>query len=97
MMGSQDQLLEIAHRKERLIARAEAQRVAVAASFRGLQRPIGMVDSGLAAARFLGGHPLLVAAIVATVTIFRRRGLVAVAGRAFSAWRLVRAVSTWVA
>jgi hypothetical protein len=97
MSRAQDQLVEIARRKARLIARAEAQREAIAASFRAMQRPIGAIDRGMEVARFLRGHPLLVAAIVATFAIFRRRGLLSITGRAFSAWRLWRAVSAWAA
>lgn len=97
MSRSRDQLIEIARRKERLIARAAAQRVTVAVNFQALQRPIGVLDRGMEVARFFRKHPLLVAAAVATFTIFRRRGLFSVAGRALSAWRLWRAVSAWVA
>lgn len=97
MSRTRDQLVEIARRKERLVARAESQRMAVAADFRALQRPIGIIDRGVEVARFLRGHPLLVAAIVTAFTIFRRRGLLSVAGRALSVWRLWRAVSAWAA
>jgi hypothetical protein len=97
MSRARDQLIELARRKERLIARAEAQRTAVVASFRSLQGPIGIVDRGVDIARFLRGHPLLVTAIVATFTVFRRRGLLSMAGRALSVWRVWRAVAAWVA
>ena len=97
MNGMQDQLIEIARRKERLIARAASQREAIGASFRQLQGPIGVVDRGLEIARFLRGHPLLVAAVIAAVVAFRRRGLVSVAGRALSVWRVWRAIAAWSA
>lgn len=97
MNGMQDQLIEIARRKERLIARAALQREAIGMSFRQLQGPIGVVDRGLEIARFLRGHPLLVAAVVAVVAAFRRRGLVSIAGRALSIWRVWRAIAAWSA
>lgn len=97
MSQLQDRLIEIARRKERLIARAEAQRAAIGASFRQLERPIGIIDRGLEIARFLRGRPLLVATVVALVVALRRRGLLSLAGRALSAWRLWRSVSAWMA
>jgi len=94
-MINPEQLIELARRKERLIARAESQRMAVGTSFRELQAPIAIVDRGLAVGRFLRAHPVLVVALVGAVTVFRRRGLVSVAGRALTAWRLWRSLSAW--
>jgi len=91
------QLIEIARRKERLSARAESQRAAIGANFRQLQGPIGVVDRGLEIVRFLRGHPLLVATVIAVVVAFRRRGLASLAGRAFSVWRIWRSVAAWSA
>ncbi len=95
MNDIQDQLIEIARRKERLIARAESQRAVIGESFQQLQGPIGVVDRGLDIARYLRRHPLLVAAVIAAVMAFRRRGVVSLAGRALSAWRIWRSVSAW--
>ena len=97
MSRIQDQLIEIARRKERLIARTGLQRVAIGANFRQLAGPIGVVDRGLEFVRFLRGHPLLVTALIAAVVAFRRRGLVTLAGRALSVWRIWRSVSAWSA
>jgi hypothetical protein len=97
MTRTRDQLVDIARRKERLIARAEAQRAALRMNFRQLQGPIVVVDRGLEIARFLRAHPLLVAAFVGAFTVFRGRGLLSIAGRALSAWRLWRSLSALVA
>lgn len=97
MSRLQDRLIEIARRKERLIARAEAQRAAISTSFRQLERPISVIDRGLEIVRYLRGHPLLVATAVTIMMAFRRRGLLSLAGRALSAWRLWRSVSAWMA
>ena len=97
MSRIQDQLIEIARRKERLIVRAEAQRVAIGASFRQLERPISVIDRGLQIVRFFRERPLLLAAVVTIVVAFRRRGLLSLARRALGAWRLWRSVSAWVA
>lgn len=91
----EQRLIEIALRKGRLIARAEAQRAAIGQSVVQLRGPIEIADRGLAAARFLRAHPVLVAAAVAAVVALRGRGLLSLAGRAFSVWRLWRTVSAW--
>jgi hypothetical protein len=95
MSRIQDELIEIARRKERLIARTAAQRAAIGESFLQLQGPIGVVDRGLEIARFLRGHPLLVAAVVAAVVAFRRRGVVSLVGSLLTAWRLWKSMSVW--
>jgi len=93
MIRFQDQLIEIARRKERLIGRAGSERAIIGTSIRQLQGPIGVVDRGLEVASFLRRHPLLVAAIIAAIAAFGRRRLVSVAGTAISVWRLWRSVS----
>ena len=90
-----DRLIEIVRRKERLIARAEAQRGAIAVAFQQLRRPVGILDRGLEVARYLRAHPVLVAALVAALVVFRRRRLISLAGTALTAWRLWRSVSRW--
>lgn len=97
MIRTEDRLIEIARLQERLIARAEAQRAVIEESFRQLHGPIGLVDGGLAVASFLRAHPALVAAVVAALVAFRRRGLFSLAGRAVAVWRLWRSVSAWSA
>lgn len=93
MISTEERLIDIARRKERLSARAQAQRLAVAGNVRDLQEPLTVVERGWSIVRFLLGHPVLVAAGVAGLVAFRGRGMMGLAGRAFSAWRLWRAVS----
>jgi hypothetical protein len=93
---AQEQLIAIARRKERLSARAQAQRRAIAASFQDLGRPIGVADRVLEAGRFLRAHPVLVAAAATALFVLRGRSLVGLAGRAFSAWRLWRTISAMI-
>jgi hypothetical protein len=97
MNSLQNQLIDIARRKQRLIERAESRRAAIGASFRQLQAPISVIDRGLELVRFLRRHPLLVTAMIAAVVAFRRRGLSSLAGRALSVWRIWRSVSAWSA
>jgi hypothetical protein len=95
MSRFQDQLIEIARRKERLIARAGSERAVIGASIRQLQGPIGVADRGLEVARFLRAHPLLVVTVIAAVAAFGRRSLISLAGSAISVWRIWRSVSAW--
>ena len=97
MSRFQDQLIEIARRKERLIVRSGSERAIIGASIRQLQGPIGVVDRGLDIVRFLRRHPLLVATVIAAVAAFRRRSLVTLAGSVLSVWRIWRSVSAWSA
>jgi len=89
--------IELARRKERLIARAEAQRTGIAASFEGLRTPIAVADRALAVACFFKEHPLLLAAVIAAATALRRRNLIGLLGRGLAAWRAWRWLSAWSA
>jgi hypothetical protein len=88
-------LVEIARRKERLIARCAAQRVALAGTVQDLKGPIALLDRALAAGRFVRSHPLLLAAAVAAAVALRQRAPVGLAARALAAWRLWRALAGW--
>ena len=88
-------LVAIVRRREHLIARCAAQRNAVAGVFRDLERPIAVADRALAVVRFFRAHPLLVLAAVAVVVGLRRRGVLPLAARALTAWRMWRGFSTW--
>jgi hypothetical protein len=92
-----DSLIDIARRKERLIARGQAQRAAIAEDFRQLRQPIGVIDRGLAVVRFLRAHPAIVGIVVAAVVVLRGRGLVSMAGRGLTVWRIWRSLSAWSA
>jgi hypothetical protein len=97
MKSTDELLIDIARRKERLSARAQAQRGAIAVSFGELREPIGIADRAVGIARFLRAHPVLVAVAAAALVVFRGRGLAGLAGRAYSAWRLWRTVAAWSA
>ncbi len=87
--------IDLARRKERLSSRAQSQRIAVAAAFYGLEQPMAALDRGVDAARYLRGHPLLLAASAAVVVIASRHGLIRWAGRGMLVWRLWRSVRRW--
>lgn len=88
-------LVELARRKERLIARTAAQRTIIADAYQRWQKPAGLVDRGLAVVRFLKSHPLLFAIAVAAAAAAGRRKLVRWAGRGWVAWRTVRTLGAW--
>lgn len=90
-----DDLIEIARRKERLIARCAAQREGIAGAVRELRQPIAIADRVYSTALFLRAHPVLVVAAAAAVVALRRRNLLALAGRGLAVWRVWRVVSAW--
>lgn len=88
-------MMEVALHKERLIARAGAQRAAISDGFRQLQGPIEIADGAVSVVRYLKAHPVLVAVAVAVLVALRGRGLLSITGRLFTLWRLWRTVSAW--
>jgi hypothetical protein len=91
-----DDLIEIARRKERLVARCAAQRGTIAEAFRDLEGPVKVVERALSVTRFLRAHPVAVAVVVAGLVVFRRRSVLGLATRALAVWRMWRAVIPWL-
>ena len=91
-----DDLTEIRRRKERLIARCAADRVAIAEAFHNLRGPIAVVERAMAVTRFLRSHPLIVAAVVAGLIGFRRGSVAGLVTRGLAVWRTWRAISPWL-
>jgi hypothetical protein len=91
-----DDLIEIARRKERLIARCAAQRGAIAGVFYDLRQPLAVVERAMDVTRFLRAHPIAVAAVVAGLIVFRRRSLLGLLTRGLAAWRMWRAIAPWL-
>jgi hypothetical protein len=92
-MSHTERMVEIARHKERLIARIAGERAAIAAAIGAWEKPLSVVDKGLAAARYLRAHPLLLVALIGFFVALRRRNLLAWAGRGFAAWRTLRVLS----
>jgi hypothetical protein len=98
MNWPEDRLIEIARRREELIARAGAQRASVAGIFDELEAPAAIADRALGVVRFLRLHPVSTAvAVAAAAVVLRRQGqeVLSLAGRAVAVWRLWRTVSEW--
>lgn len=90
-----DDLIELARRKERLIARSEQQRIVISVACLRLQKPLGVVDRGIAIARFLKANPLVLAAGVVAAAIVGRSNLLRWVGRGLVVWRAWRSVDAW--
>ena len=52
-----DKLIRLAERRERLVAQAAAQRMALAQNIEPWRIPLALADQGLAALRFIKSHP----------------------------------------
>lgn len=91
-----DSLIELARRKERLIARSEQQRVVISVACLQLQKPLGVVDRGIAIVGYLKAHPLVLAAVVAAAAIAGRHNLLRWTGRGLFAWRAWRTAGAWM-
>ncbi len=88
-------LIELARRKERLIARAAQQRAGIAVACRMWRKPFSIIDQGIAVVAYLKAHPLVLALAVAGVAAVGRRNLPRWIGRGFFVWRAWRAVGVW--
>lgn len=79
-----EEMFELMQSRGELLARIAAQREQVAEIGTQWQTPLALADQGMAAVRFLRGHPVLVAGVVAFFVI--RRG--GVAGLLRGMWRV---------
>lgn len=91
-----DSLIELARRKERLIARAAQQRAQIVVVSLKWRKPLSMADRGIAIAAYLKAHPLVSALAVAGVAAAGRASLPRWIGRGFFVWRLWRAAGVWM-
>lgn len=78
------QMFELMQRRGELLANIAAQREQLTEVGAHWRAPLAIADQGVAAARFLRCHPLLVAGVTAFI-VTRRRG---VAGLIRGVWRV---------
>jgi hypothetical protein len=91
-----ERMIDVARRKERLVARCEGQRVLVAQACVRWREPARIVDRAWSVVRFLRLHPAALVAGAAIAMVLGRRHLLKWAGRGIFAWRTWRAVSGWL-
>ena len=78
--------------RERLLARSERQREAIAVAFGNLGGPAALIDRGIRFGRFLRSHPVAVAGLIAGMVVLRARSVLGMVARGISVWQLVRRV-----
>ena len=88
-------LIELARRKERLIARIEGQRTTITAACAAWQRPIGVIDQGIAAVAYLRAHLELLALGAVVMIALKPRRLLRWIGSGMTIWRTWRALQAW--
>lgn len=91
-----DALVECARRRERLIARAQRERTEIANALARWGKPLGAIERGIAVARYLKAHPILVVSALAVAVVLGRRGIVRGLGGGLVMWRAWRSVREWM-
>jgi len=81
---------ELAQRRARLVAQAEAQRTTLAQSIAPWRGPLALADRGLAALRYLRSHPVLPIGAAAMVVVLRPRRAVKWLRRGWVFWGVLR-------
>jgi hypothetical protein len=84
-----EKMIELMERRDKLLARVAVQRDELADIGLQLHSPLSLVDKGVAVARFLRFHPLLVAGVAALLVI-RRRSVADLVWVGWSAWKVIR-------
>ena len=88
-----NQVDEIRARRAELMARAAVERERISVQLRAWEAPLAIVDSGVAAARYLRRHPQWLIAAAVVLAVLRPRRAVAWARNGLIAWRAWRWVS----
>lgn len=83
-------LKALAQRRERLVARCEEDRRALAGQVECLRAPLGWADRGVAALRYARRHPALLLAVGVALAVWRPRSAGRWLGRAWVAWQMSR-------
>jgi hypothetical protein len=91
-----DQHIEIALRKERLLARIDAQREELASYGAHLEKPFAVADKAIQAGRYVKQRPWITAVAVLAVVLLGRRNLWRWAGKGWAIWRGWRLAQQWL-
>jgi hypothetical protein len=85
-------LIELAERRARLVAQAEAQRTTLAQSAQPWRLPLAVVDQGWAAMCQIKRHPALVAGAAVLLVVWRPRSIGKWLRRGWVGWQVARKV-----
>ena len=85
-----NRLIELAERRERLVAKIAMQRGELANHAAPWKGVCAIADKGIAAARFLRRHPGLVAGAVGLLVALRPRRTLTWLGRGWSLWKVAQ-------
>jgi hypothetical protein len=83
-------LIELAERRERLVALAASQRSEFSSNLAPLKIGCAIADKGIMAVRYLQQHPALVAGGVGLLVALRPRKAIGWLRRGWFAWRMVQ-------
>lgn len=96
MLTMNEKIAELRQKRGELLARIAAQRIQLAEVATQFSIPLALADKGVAAARYLRSHPLLVAGITAFF-VARRRGLAGLLSVGRWLWKGYRYFNTYLA
>lgn len=80
-------LAQVRVRREKLLAKAAAQRDEMALLLEPWQGPLALADRGVTVAAYLRGHPSIVVLAVAALVVLAPKRAFRWARRAFAVWR----------
>lgn len=83
-------LIELAERRERLVAKIALQRTELSGHMAPWKGACAVVDQGVSAVRYLRQHPAWVAGALAFVVALRPRKALVWMMRGWKAWKLIR-------
>ncbi len=90
-MKYHDPMIEIVRKRERLLARCDAQRSELTVLVRQWEGPLKVADRAVAGINYLCTHPLILGAAVAVLAVIQRHRWWSWAQRGFVLWRAYRA------
>ncbi len=90
------QRIELARRKERLIAQAARDRENVAALGKRLERPFALADKAVEAGHYVKDHPWIAVVGAASAGVIGRRHLWRAVGLSWKLFRAWRVVGPWL-
>ena len=82
-------LIRLAERRERLVAQAAAQRMALAQNIEPWRKPLARADQGLAALRYIRSHPAWIVGGDALLVILRPGRIGKWLGRGWVTWQMI--------